>query len=155
MLFRSTEIPDFVDTEQETYKIDENAKFECTQELKDQINILYITAYTELGNYHQVKSYAKQLKMSSILANLYMGRYTEVLSAEKLGEDTAAQYEELIKYFKRQSYIDQTDIQASFYLASCYIDTKQFDEAEKLCDLLHKSFKSEIANAIASAKKSM
>ena len=67
---------------------------------------------------------------------------------EKIDEE----YEDLIKFFRNQSVKDPTDFAAVSFRVQCYIDVKDFDNAEKLCSLLSDELKNPLLEEINKAK---
>ena len=67
---------------------------------------------------------------------------------EKIDEE----YEDLIKFFRNQSVKDPTDLAAVSFRVQCYIDVKDFDNAEKLCSLLSDELKNPLLEEINKAK---
>ena len=67
---------------------------------------------------------------------------------EKIDEE----YEDLIKFFRNQSVKDPTDLAAVSFRVQCYIDVKDFDNAEKLCSLLSDELKNPLLEEINKTK---
>lgn len=149
-----TEIEDISDDNSEaTVKIDENEKYKFTQEDTDQINRLFIGAYTLKKDFEQVIRYSKMLQGSSSKYSVYMAKYTEINAMKKLGMPQADdEYEKLINYLKKAMIIDPSDSAALTYRIQCNVDIKNYDEAEQLCGLLNNTLKAEFISKIKKAK---
>lgn len=65
------------DEAKERYKIDESENVELTSEYVDQINRLYIGAYTLNRDFNKVIDYARKLQGSENTQNSYIGIYSE------------------------------------------------------------------------------
>ena len=136
-------------TEEEKFKADSSEKFRLTQENIDQINRLFVGAYTIKEDFEQVIRYAKMLQGSPTSYIVYMGKYVQANALMKLGRPEATdEYEKLIKFFKKAVMTDPSDTAALTYRIQCYMDIKNYDEAEKLCGLLNNVVKKEIMDKI-------
>ena len=82
-----------------------------------------------------------------ILLLISLEVYVDIKS-QKIDEE----YEDLIKFFRNQSVKDPTDLAAVSFRVQCYIDVKDFDNAEKLCSLLSDELKNPLLEEINKAK---
>lgn len=89
-----------------------------------------------------------QIKLISILENIVWIKALKEEGYEKIDEE----YEDLIKFFRNQSVKDPTDLAAVSFRVQCYIDVKDFDNAEKLCSLLSDELKNPLLEEINKAK---
>lgn len=148
-----TEIEDEPQDNITAYKLNESEKIEFSPENIDQINRLYVGAYTIRKDFNKVIEYARKLQASENLHNTYIGKYTEANAMKELGSpDFAAKYEEIIKFFRNTMIKDPTDIMAVTFRIQCYIDIGSYDEAEQLCNLLTKEIKEPLLDKIKEAK---
>lgn len=148
-----TEIEDEPQDNIDIQKLDESEKIEYSPDNIDQINRLYVGAYTIKKDFDKVIEYARKLQASENLHNTYIGRYTEVNAMKELGSpDSAVKYEEVIKFFRNTMIKDPTDIMAVTFRIQCYIDIGSYDEAEQLCNLLTKEIKEPLLETIKEAK---
>jgi tetratricopeptide (TPR) repeat protein len=148
-----TEIEDEPQDNIAAYKLDESEKIEYSPDNIDQINRLYVGAYTIKKDFEKVIEYARKLQASENLHNTYIGKYTEANAMKELGSpDWAAKYEEVIKFFRNTMIKDPTDIMAVTFRVQCYIDIGSYDEAEQLCNLLTKEIKEPLLDKIKEAK---
>ena len=121
---------------------------------RDQINRLYIGAYTLKKDFAKVAEYAKVLQASDNVQNSYIGKYAEVNALKELGtSDWSEKYEEVIRFFRNAMIKDPTDILAVTFRIQCYIDIQKYDEAEELCKLLSKEVRESLMEKIAEAKE--
>lgn len=148
-----TELEDEAEENVKGYKLDESDMGDLSADTIDQINRLYIGAYTLKEEYISVIEYARKLQTSEKLHNSYIGVYMEANAMGKIESPEApAKYEEVIKYFRNAMIKDPTDIMAVTFRIQCYIDTKKYDEAEKLCGLLSKEMRVSLLEKINEAK---
>lgn len=148
-----TEIEDEPQDNAAAYKLDESEKVEFSSENTDQINRLYVGAYTLKKDFDKVIEYSRLLQASENLHNSYIGKYTEANALKELGSsDTEKKYEELIKFFRNAMIKDPTDILAVTFRVQCYIDIGNYAEAEEMCTLLTKEIKEPLLEKIAEAK---
>lgn len=141
------------EAEDTVYKLDEADAPEFGGTLTDQINRLYIGAYTLKGDFEKVMTYALKLQGSSEPFSEYMGRYTYVNALKKLGREEAdSEYEKLIIFFRNAVLRDPADITAVTYRIQCLTDIGRYSEAEELCDLLSNDMKESFMKSIAEAK---
>ncbi|MDD5934977.1 MAG: tetratricopeptide repeat protein [Clostridiales bacterium] len=95
------------------FKLEDSEQEVMTSENKDQINRLYIGAYTLKKDFANVINYAKVMQASENTQSVYIGKYTEVNALKELGADGfIAKYEELIRFFRNAMIKDPTDIMA-------------------------------------------
>lgn len=148
-----TEIEDEPQDTPIEYKLDETEKVEYSQENIDQINRLYIGAYTLKKDFDKVIDYAKMLQASENIQNSYIGKYTEVNALKELGSpDASAKYEKLIKFFRNAMIKDPTDIVAMTFRVQCYIDIGNYAEAERMCNILSKEIREPLIKKIEEAR---
>lgn len=148
-----TEIEDDTEEKEEVHKLSETEKAEYSKENIDQINRLYIGAYTLKKDYEQVIEYAKVLQASENIHNSYIGKYTEANALmEMCSPDATKKYEEIIRFFRNAMIKDPSDLAALNFRIQCYIDIKEYNEAEQLCKLLAKEMKEPILKKIEEAK---
>lgn len=148
-----TEIEDELQDDTAVYKLDESEKIEYTPDNIDQINRLYIGAYTLKKDFNKVIEYARKLQVSENVQNSYIGRYTEANAMKELGlSEASGKYDEVIKYFRNAMIKDPTDITAVTFRIQCYIDIGNYDEAEQMCNLLTKEIRESLLEKINEAK---
>jgi len=147
-----TEIPD---EEQETEQPKlELTSAEPTQDNLDQINRLFIGAYTLKKDYEQILRYAKLLQGSENTHNNYIGKYTEANALKALDRPEAeSKYRELLRFFRNAMIKDPTDLAAVTFRIQCYMDLGEFDEAESVCGLLTKEMREPLLEKIRQAKQ--
>ncbi len=149
-----TEIDEIPQEETVTYKLDDAEAFTMDPDNRDQINRLYIGAYTLKKDFAKVAEYAKVLQASDNVQNSYIGKYAEVNALKELGtSDWSEKYEEVIRFFRNAMIKDPTDILAVTFRIQCYIDIQKYDEAEELCKLLSKEVRESLMEKIAEAKE--
>lgn len=138
---------------EEEYKLDENEKYELTPDNIDQINRLYVGAYTLKSDFRRVIDYARKLQSSESTHNKYIGIYSEANACMKLGtEDHKQKYEEVIKFFRNAMIKDPADIAAVTFRIQCYTDIGEYGEAEQLCNLLTPEIRKSFLEKIKEAK---
>lgn len=148
-----TEIEDELLEASSDYKLEETEKIEYSAENIDQINRLYIGAYTLKKDFNMVIEYARKLQASENIQNSYIGKYAEVNAYKELGSPDAVQkYEETIKFFRNAMIKDPSDIVAVTFRIQCYIDIGNYGEAEQMCNLLAKEMKKPLLEKIKEAK---
>lgn len=148
-----TEIEDELLEAPSDYKLEEIEKIEYSPENIDQINRLYIGAYTLKKDFNMVIEYARKLQTSENIQNSYIGKYAEVNAYKELGSPDAVQkYEETIKFFRNAMIKDPSDIVAVTFRIQCYIDIGNYGEAEQMCNLLAKEMKKPLLEKIKEAK---
>jgi tetratricopeptide (TPR) repeat protein len=148
-----TEIEEEAEEAISAYELDESEEVEFSEENLDQINRLYVGAYTLKKDFDKVIEYAKLMQVSGSIHNSYIGKYTEANALKELGSpDATTKYEEIIRFFRNAQIKDPTDIMAVTFRIQCYIDIKNFDEAEGLCNLLTKEMRESLLEKIAEAK---
>ena len=137
----------------EEYKLEENDIPELTPENKDQINRLYVGAYTLKNDFAKVIDYARKLQSSESSHNKYIGIYSETNAYMKLGtEDHRQKYEDTIKFFRNAMIKDPGDIAAVTFRIQCYTDIGEYGEAEQLCNLLTPEIRKSFLEKIKEAK---
>ena len=147
-----TEIPDEPQEDRTAYRL-EGQEAQYTADHIDQINRLYVGAFTLKKDFDKVIEYARKLQTSESLQHRYMGKYTEANAMKELGmPDAASKYEEIIKFFRNAMIKDPTDMMAvSFRIQAC-IDLERYDEAEQMCSLLNKDVRQPLLQKIQEAK---
>lgn len=135
------------------FRLAESEIFELSSDNKDQINRLYIGAYTLKKDFEKVIEYARVLQASEGIQNVYIGKYTEVNALKEMGmSDALLKYEELIKFFRNVMIKDPTDILAVTFRVQCCIDIGKYEEAEEICNLLTEEIKKPLLEKIKGAK---
>lgn len=148
-----TDVEDVTDNEKSKYKLDETEIAEYSNDNIDQINRLYIGAYTLKKDFNLVIDYARKLQVSESIQNSYIGIYSEANAYKELGSLEAEQkYEETIKFFRNAMIKDPTDILAVTFRIQCYIDIGDFSEAEQMCSLLTDEIRKPLLEKIEEAK---
>lgn len=136
-----------------SFKLEESEQYEISSDNRDQINRLYIGAYTLKKDFEKVIEYASVLQASEGVQNVYIGKYTEANALKEMGSpDATAKYEEVIKFFRNAMMKDPTDIMAVTFRVQCYIDIENYTEAEEVCNLLTKEIKQPLLQKITEAK---
>lgn len=147
---------DIEDEQQESpafYRLDESEEVAYTEENTDQINRLYVGAYTLKKDFDKVIEYARVLQSSGNLHNLYIGKYAEVNALKELGSsDAERKYEETIRFFRNAMIKDPADILAVTFRVQCYLDTGNYKEAKEVCNLLTKEIKEPFLKKIEEAE---
>ena len=148
-----TNVEDETDTEETAYKLDETEEIELTPENIDQINRLYIGAYTLKKEFNKVIDYARKLQSSESVQNSYIGIYSETNAYKELGSpETKQKYEETIKYFRNAMIKDPSYMAAVTFRIQCYMDIGQYEEAEQLCNLLANELRKPLLEKIEEAR---
>lgn len=139
--------------EAEGFKLDESAAYTIPTEKIDQINRLYIGAYTAKKDYEKVIEYARVLQGGEGIQNTHLGKYTEVNAYLLMGSpDAPAKYAEAIKFFRNAMIKDPTDLVAVTFRVQCCIDIGDYAEAERICGLLAKEVREPMIEQIKQAK---
>ena len=126
---------------------------ELSGEVKDQINRLYIGAYTLKKDFGKVVPYAKALQASQGIQNIYIGKYTEANARKEMGAaDAEEKYREIARFFRDAMIKDPTDIVAVTFRVQCCIDMGDYKEAEEVCRLLAREVREPLLEKIAEAK---
>lgn len=134
-------------------KMDEDQSIHYTEEKTDQINRLYIAAYTIKKDTQHIKLYASKLAESKNKQNVYIGKYSLVKALKDEGYDkTKDEYQELIRYLRNESIKDPSDLMALSFRIQCFIDIKEYEKAEKYCGLLSDDLKKPLLEQIKEAK---
>ena len=148
-----TNVEDETDTEKTAYKLDETEEIELTPENIDQINRLYVGAYTLKKDFNKVIDYARKLQSSESVQNSYIGIYSETNAYKELGSpETKQKYEKTIKYFRNAMIKDPSDMAAVTFRIQCYMDIGQYEEAEQLCNLLANELRKPLLEKIEEAR---
>ncbi len=147
-----TEIPEELPEEEIAYRLD-GQEVQHTPAHIDQINRLYIGAFTLKKDFEKVIEYSRKLQTSENLQYRYLGKYTEANAMKELGRaETVPKYEEIIKFFRNAMIKDPTDIMAVTFRIQACIDMGRYDEAEEMCDLLNEDAKQPLLQKIREAK---
>jgi len=147
-----TDIPDEPQPPVPDVKLDE-ADVVFSKENIDQINRLFIGAYTLSKDFDKVIEYARKMQTSESVHHIYIGLYTEANAMKELGQPEAtAKYREIIKFYRNAMIKDPTDLVAVSFRIQSYIDIREYDEAEQLCNLLTKEAREPLLNIINQAK---
>lgn len=148
-----TEIEEEPEEVKSAFKMDESVQYDISDDNIDQINRLYVGAYTVKKDFEKVIEYARILQGREGIQNTYLGKYTEVNALKELGsDDAAAKYEAAIKFFRNAMIKDPTDIMAVTFRIQCYIDIGNYEEAEEVCNLLNKEVRDTFLEKIVKAK---
>ncbi|WP_028521165.1 tetratricopeptide repeat protein [Ruminococcus flavefaciens] len=138
---------------EEEYKLDGNSSYELTPDNTDQVNRLYVGAYTLKSDFAKVIDYARKLQSSESAHNRYIGIYSEANACMKLGtEDYKQKYEETIKFFRNAMIKDPSDITAVTFRIQCCTDIGEYGEAEQLCNLLTPEIRKSFLEKVKEAK---
>lgn len=149
-----TEIEEEPHEDKSSFELDKSEQYQLSRDNKDQINRLYIGAYTLKKDFEKVIEYARVLQASESVQNIYIGKYTEVNALKEMGSaDAEARYKEVIKFFRNAMIKDPTDIMAVTFRVQCCIDIENYTEAEEICNLLTKEIKEPLLEKIAKAKR--
>lgn len=136
-----------------SFKLEGSGEFELSAANRDQINRLYIGAYTLKKDFEKVIAYAKLLQAGEGLQNIYIGKYTEINALKEMGaEEAEARYKATIKFFRNAMIKDPTDIMAVTFRVQCCIDIGDYAQAEEVCRLLSDEIKEPLLEKIAEAK---
>ncbi len=136
-----------------TFRLDGLGEYELSGEDKDQINRLYIGAYTLKKDFGKVVTYAKALQASQGIQNIYIGKYTEANARKEMGAaDAEEKYRETARFFRNAMIKDPTDIVAVTFRVQCCIDMGDYKEAEEVCRLLAREVREPLLEKIAEAK---
>lgn len=148
-----TEIEEETEDDSESYKLDNSDEYKLSSENKDQMNRLYIGAYTLKKEFEKVIEYAKVMQASEAIQNVYIGKYTEANALKEMGASEAVEkYRETIKFFRNAMIKDPTDIIAVTFRVQCCIDIGAYSEAEEVCRLLTREVREPLLEKIAEAK---
>ena len=145
-----TPIPD---DKPEKYKLP-NEPRELSDEVRDKMNLLYMTAYAALNKNDRVLEYAVKLQSSKEAALVNTARYMETKARVDSGApDPERLYDELIRYYNRQIIKDPSDITVFSFKVQCYIDQEKYDEAISYCRTLSKNVREPLMKQIRDAQK--
>lgn len=134
-------------------KLDGSQFIEMTKEKKDNINRLYLVAYTMKKDISNIKLYASKLANSENIVNEYTGKYSLVKALKDEGSENAEEeYLSLIRYLRNQSIKDPSDLSALSFRIKCLADLGQYDKAEKLCELLSEEMNAPLLEEIEKAR---
>lgn len=148
-----TEIEEEPQEDTSGFRLEEAEEIELTSDNEDQINRLYIGAYTLKKDFEKVVEYARVLQVSESTHNSYIGKYAEANALKELSApEWTAKYKEVIQFFRDAMIKDPTDIMAVTFRVQCCIDMGNYAEAEGLCTLLTKEVREPLLEKIAEAK---
>lgn len=140
-------------SEETVYRLDENQSYEMSAEHEDQINRLYVGAYTLKKDFEKVIEYARILQAGDGPQNIYIGKYTEANAYKEMGSPEAERkYDETIRFFRNAMIKDPTDMVAVTFRIQCCIDIGRYEEAEQICNLLVKEVRETFLEKIEEAK---
>lgn len=141
------------EVETEHFRLDDDAEYDIPSDQIDQINRLYIGAYTVKKDYENVIRYARILQSREGIQNTHMGRYAEANAYLMMESPEApAKYAQTIKFFRNAMIKDPTDLAAVTFRIQCCIDIGEYAEAERICNLLAKEMQEPILEKIEQAK---
>lgn len=144
-----------VEQKEETvsFHMDEGAQATYSEEILDRIYRLYVAAYTMKNDTVCIKAYASKLANSSDPHNQYIGKYSLVKALKAEGyEQAEEEYRSLLVFFRNELIKDPSDLMALSFRVQCHIDLGEYDEAERLCDLLSDEFKKPLLEKIREAQ---
>ena len=148
-----TEIEEESEGDTVVFRLDETEEIELTSDNEDQINRLFIGAYTLKKDFEKVIEYARVLQASENLHNSYIGKYAEANAMKELASpEWTARYKEIIRFFRDAMIKDPTDIMAVTFRIQCCIDVGEYAEAEGLCTLLSKEVREPLLEKMKEAK---
>lgn len=147
-----TQLAEEPQAEAAAYRLNEESVV-ISVEHQDQINRLYLGAYTLKKDYEKVIEYSKVLQGGEGAQNVYIGKYTEANAYKEMGSPEASKkYEEAIRFFRNAMIKDPTDLFAVTFRVQCYIDIGNYAEAEQVCKLLAKEVRDPLLEKIEKAK---
>ena len=144
-----------VEQKEETvsFHMDEGAQATYSEEILDRIYRLYVAAYTMKNDTVCIKAYASKLANSSDPHSQYIGKYSLAKALKAEGNEQAEEeYRSLLVFFRNELIKDPTDLMALSFRVQCHIDLDEYDEAERLCDLLSDEFKKPLLEKIREAQ---
>lgn len=144
-----------VEQKEETvsFHMDEGAQATYSEEILDRIYRLYVAAYTMKNDTVCIKAYASKLANSSDPHSQYIGKYSLVKALKAEGyEQVEEEYRSLLVFFRNELIKDPSDLMALSFRVQCHIDLGEYDEAERLCDLLSDEFKKPLLEKIREAQ---
>lgn len=144
-----------VEQKEETasFHMDEGAQATYSEEILDRIYRLYVAAYTMKNDTVCIKAYASKLANSSDPHSQYIGKYSLVKALKAEGyEQAEEEYRSLLVFFRNELIKDPSDLMALSFRVQCHIDLGEYDEAERLCDLLSDEFKKPLLEKIREAQ---
>lgn len=144
-----------VEQKEETvsFHMDEGAQATYSEEILDRIYRLYVAAYTMKNDTVCIKAYASKLANSSDPHSQYIGKYSLVKALKAEGyEQAEEEYRSLLVFFRNEMIKDPSDLMALSFRVQCHIDLGEYDEAERLCDLLSDEFKKPLLEKIREAQ---
>ena len=136
-----------------SFHMDEGAQATYSEEILDRIYRLYVAAYTMKNDTVCIKAYASKLANSSDPHSQYIGKYSLVKALKAEGyEQAEEEYRSLLVFFRNELIKDPSDLMALSFRVQCHIDLGEYDEAERLCDLLSDEFKKPLLEKIREAQ---
>ena len=137
----------------ETPKLESGEKAIYSPEMMDRINRLYVAAYTLKNDNAKIRAYASRLASSGDQQSKLSGTYslTKALKAE--GNPQAdEEYRRFLRFLRNEMIKDPSDMFALSLRVQCHIDLGEYDEAEKLCELLSEDLAAPLREQIAEAR---
>lgn len=138
----------------ETYKLDVNEPINYSDEIRERVYMLYISAYTGLKDYKNVLRYVNEIKDRNNIQVAHVGKYLEAKTYADMGENEKASelYKKLIEYYRRAVIKDPSDLSAVSYRVQCYIDLGEYSEARNYCHSLSESVRKPLLEQISRAE---
>lgn len=124
-----------------------------SQEKTEHIYRLYVAAYTIVKDNEHIKVYASKLANSSDPQSKYIGKYSLIKALKDEGYPKAdEEYRDFLTYLRNEMIKDPTDLLVLTFRIQCHIDLGEFEEAEKLADLLSDEMRKPILEQIKTAQ---
>lgn len=131
-----------------------NDVFDIDDVQRDMLNALYISAYELKKDYDKILEKAIELQSSSFVANQYLGIYYELKVGKiKNSPNWERKYRDRLNFWTKRMLEDPTDAVSASYRIRCYIDLKDFENAELLCSCLPSELKEQMNEEICKAKE--
>ena len=144
------------DKENETkidYHLDSSIKAQYSIDKLDQINRLYVSAYTLKKDNALIRTYAAKLANSQDLQNKCIGKYSLVKAMMDEKNDKAEEeYRLFMKFLRNESIKDPSNLSVHTFRIQCHIDLGEYDEAENLCNMLSDKLKAPLMEQIQKAR---
>ena len=134
-------------------KLDVDVNPVYSQEKTEHIYRLYVAAYTIVKDNEHIKVYASKLANSSDPQSKYIGKYSLIKALKDEGYPKAdEEYRDFLTYLRNEMIKDPTDLLVLTFRIQCHIDLGEFEEAEKLADLLSDEMRKPILEQIKTAQ---
>lgn len=118
-------------------KLDSSNPAEYSVEMLDRIYRLYVAAYTIKKETDHIKAYASKLANSADLHSKCIGKYSLIKALKEEGYEKAdEEYRDFLRFLRNEMIKDPADMMLLSFRVQCHVDLGEFDEAEKLCNLL-------------------